>query len=187
VLHGVDNDNAVIRDVLDGNPEAFGLLVERYQRPIYNLMLRTTGTAHTAADLAQDTFLRAYEHLERFHPGARFFSWLYAIGMNRARDWLRASGIRRETGLEVLDGQDFQGNPGDQQERLAERLDLERVHRAVARLPLEYRETVLLRYHEDLSLQEVAETLGISLSAAKMRVHRALDTVRRALEVDGND
>ncbi len=181
------DDNAVIRDVLAGDPEAFGLLVERYQRPIYNLMLRATGAAHTAADLAQDTFLRAYENLERFRPGARFFSWLYAIGMNRARDWLRAAGLRRETGLESLDGADFPGNPGDQQERLAERLDLERVHRAVTRLPLEQREALLLRYREDFSLLEVAEALGISLSAAKMRVHRALETVRRALEVDGDD
>ena len=181
------DDNAVIRDVLAGDPEAFGLLVERYQRPIYNLMLRATGTGHTAADLAQDTFLRAYENLERFRPGARFFSWLYAIGMNRARDWLRATGPRREIGLESLDGEDFPENPGDQQERLAEHLDQERVQHTVNRLPLEHREALLLRYHEDLSFPEVADALGISLSAAKMRVHRALELVRRALEVHGHD
>lgn len=180
-----DNEDEVIRDVLAGNTQAFGILVARYQKPIFNLMLRATRAEHTAADLAQDTFVRAYENLARFRPGARFFSWLYAIGLNRARDWLRGAGTqRREVPLEIDEAQI--GDPGinDPRPHIDQHLDLERVGQAVTHLPLEYREAVMLRYHEDLPLKEVAQILGITLSAAKMRVHRALDMLRRALEVE---
>lgn len=181
---GRDDEHAVIRDVLAGDADAFGLLVTRYQRPIYNLMLRATGAADAAADLAQETFIRAYENLERFRPGARFFSWLYSIGVNRARDWLRERGRHREVALEHPDAPAADPDAPDQQVALAERLDGQRVLRIVESLPLEHREALLLRYHEDLPLREVAETLNISLSAAKMRVHRALDLVRQRLEVE---
>ena len=182
----MNKEDALIRDVLAGNAEAFGILVARYQRPIYNLMRRTTGSPETAADLAQDTFLRAYANLERFRPGARFFPWLYAIGLNRAKDWLRAAGRHRETELEDPSNHVWSSEK-DPHERLEAHLDLERVRRAVDALPLGYREAVMLRYHEDLPLSQVAEALGIGLSAAKMRVHRALDMMRRCLEEESDE
>ncbi len=183
----MEHEDAVIRDVLAGNTDAFGILVKRYQRPIYNLMRRTTGTADTAADLAQDTFVRAYENLARFRPGARFFPWLYAIGINRARDWLRTAGSRRLVEWEVASADESFPVSENPQAQWDERLDLERVWHAVARLPFDYREALVLRYREDLPLQEVAEVLGIALSAAKMRVHRGLNMVRCALEGGGDE
>lgn len=183
----MDNDDAVIRDVLAGNVDAFGILVRRYQRPIFNLMRRTTGRDETAEDLAQDTFVRAYENLDRFRLDARFFPWLYAIGVNRARDWLRSAGVRRHLACDAPDAPWASAGCENPQPRLDERLDLPRVWRAVAQLPFDYREALVLRYREDLSFKEVAQALGIALSAAKMRVHRGLEMVRGALEVNGDD
>ncbi|MES9995959.1 sigma-70 family RNA polymerase sigma factor [Desulfovibrio aminophilus] len=182
----MDDDNDLIRKTLAGNTAAFGLLVARYQRPVYNLMLRAVKSADTAADLAQDTFIRAYENLERFRPGARFFSWLYAIGLNRARDWLRASRGRREAAPEELESVAACGDGGTQQDELVALLDRRRVGRALEALPLEQREALVLHYREELPLKEVAQILGISLSAAKMRVSRGLERLRRTLEVDGH-
>ena len=85
----ITEDDAIIEKVLSGNVNAYGLIVKKYQQPIYNLMLRTVRSEDKAADLAQETFIRAYEKLDLFRPGNKFFSWLYSIGMNLARDSIR--------------------------------------------------------------------------------------------------
>lgn len=83
------DDSCIIRDVLAGDANAFGRIVRRYQKPIYNLMVRMTHSEQIAMDLAQETFLKAYASLERFKLGRSFFSWLYAIGVNLAKDYAR--------------------------------------------------------------------------------------------------
>ncbi|WP_319542068.1 sigma-70 family RNA polymerase sigma factor [uncultured Pseudodesulfovibrio sp.] len=82
----------IVREVLLGDTQAFGLLVRKYQGPVYNLMLRMSGDADMAADLAQEAFTRAYEKLETFNLRKRFFPWLYSVSLNLARDWLRKRG-----------------------------------------------------------------------------------------------
>ncbi|MGD8251089.1 MAG: sigma-70 family RNA polymerase sigma factor, partial [Desulfobacterales bacterium] len=82
-------DQEVVADVLNGNSNAFSHLVVRYQRPIFNLMFRATGSTETASDLSQDAFLKAYEKLGQYHPRKKFFSWLYTLSINLVRDHLR--------------------------------------------------------------------------------------------------
>ena len=171
-------EGRIVEAVLDGDRDAFGVLVCRYQRPIYNLMYRLSGSAEDAADLTQDTFLKAYNKLESFRVGRRFFPWLYSIGLNQARDWARR---RKPTDLmteEEMDREQALDNPGDCQDRLNEKLDSMRLFEAVSRLPLEYREALVLKYQQDLEIIEVAEIMGISVSGAKMRVHRGLKKLR---------
>jgi RNA polymerase sigma-70 factor (ECF subfamily) len=157
-------------------------LVERYQKAIYNMMYRMTGCQQNALDLSQDTFIKAYEQLHRFRKGSRFFPWLYTIGLNISRNFLRRDKSSRNVPIESWEpcsvGDGYQVN----EERLCAHLDLERLEASLLRLPPDYREAILLRYREELSLEDVATALNISLSGAKMRVHRGLRKLRVLME-----
>ena len=176
------DDQRVIAAVLAGETDAYAVLVERYQKPIYNLMVRMTGSTWDALDLAQETFIKAFEQLHRFRLGKRFFPWLYTIGLNHSKNFIRQ---RRSVQTSSLDGCETgcdPGNPRMEEEKLCARLDAVRITKALEELPFDYREAVILRYHEELSMDEIASVLGISVSGAKMRVHRGLKKLREILE-----
>jgi RNA polymerase sigma-70 factor, ECF subfamily len=186
-MHQTD-DQQVVNRVLRGDVNAFGSLVERYQRPMYNLMFRVTGSEDEAAELTQEAFVRTYRKLERFQPGRRFFPWLYAIGLNVARDYVRKDKTRREVSV-AREIEHVSGwcNPGEEEERRCEGIDFLRLEKALCELPLIYREAVVLRYHQDLSTRDVASALRVSVSAAKMRVARGLEMLRQALRGKDDD
>ena len=177
-MDGKDEQDCIDR-VLRGEVNAFGTLVERYQKPIFNLMYRMAGSSDKAADLTQETFIRAYQKLERFHPGKKFFPWLYSIGLNLARDFARKKTWNPEAGY-PLNPESFSGcnSPGDQHDRMCESLEFLRLEKALDELPLIYREALILRYHDECSMRDIAAALDLSVSAAKMRVHRGLDMLR---------
>lgn len=176
-------ENRLINAILDGDAESFAVLVHRYQRPIYNMMLRMTNHPEEAADLTQEAFLKVYENLERFRPNGRFFPWLYTIGLNLARDHLRRHKNTEEAaGLDPATGQLGQGCAEDDGACLR-RMDAERLPSLLAALPLEYREALVLRFHEGLTMRDVGLALGISTSGAKMRVQRGLQRLRDKLRL----
>ena len=177
-MDGNDEQNCIDR-VLRGEVNAFGTLVERYQKPIFNLMYRMAGSSDKAADLTQETFIRAYQKLERFHPGKRFFPWLYSIGLNLARDFTRKHTRNPET-LSALNPESFSScnSTSDQHDRMCERLEFIRLEKALEEIPVIYREALILRYHDECSMRDIAAALNLSVSAAKMRVHRGLNMLR---------
>ncbi|WP_051272398.1 RNA polymerase sigma factor [Fundidesulfovibrio putealis] len=168
-----------IRAVLSGNANAYRVIVDRHQRPIYNLMLRMSGSEAEALDLSQEAFIKAYQNINKFNGSARFFPWLYSISMNVARDYLR----RKKTAPVSYeeDPEEEVGDYAEESEKMCQRLDAARLSAAVLKLPEDYREAVMLRYHHELSLQEVADALGLTLSGAKMRVSRGLGRLRLML------
>jgi RNA polymerase sigma-70 factor (ECF subfamily) len=172
-------DQSLVYDILSGDVNAYALLVKRYQKPILNLMLRMTGSEQDALDLTQETFVRAYEKLEKFNPSASFFPWLYTMGLNLARDFLRRA---KRSPIESYEPDDSFSIEIDQYDRLADQIDVQKVSEVLQSLPVDYREALLLRFHEGLSVGEVAYALGLSLSAAKMRIHRGLLKLRQLLE-----
>lgn len=178
-----NSEKYLITDILEGNKEAYAVLVKRYQKPLFNLMVRMASNSEDAHDLTQETFVRAYEKLDRFNPSNRFFPWLYTIGLNLARDFRRKKRVRESRTEEIRETQ--QGlclaSNEDQANLAVDRLDYHRVQEALATLPLESREAVILRFHEDMSMKDVAKALGISISGAKMRVHRAMLKLRQTL------
>ena len=174
-------ENAIISSILAGDVDAFAVLVKRYQKPIFNLMLRITSCEEDAFDLTQATFIRAYEKLDRFKPSGRFFPWLYTIGMNLGRDFLRKRKTVGTKAEELYESQKSLSIESDQGESLINRLDAELVKEAIKELSLDYREAIILRFHEGMSMSEVALALGISVSGAKMRVHRGLLKLRTLL------
>ena len=156
---------------------AFAALVRRHQNPLYRYG-RGLGLDHdTALDLVQEAFVKAFARREQCRETDKFQSWLFRIFRNTMLDW--AKNVRR-TEVSILDVDD----PTDDQD-FAERHALrEALGAALATLPPILREAFLLRHDLGHSYQELAEIAGISLSAAKMRVTRARETLREALDPD---
>jgi RNA polymerase sigma-70 factor (ECF subfamily) len=174
-------DREAVAAVLAGDTEAYALLVTRYQHPIFNLMTRMTGSQEDALDLAQETFIKAFERLDTFRSDGRFFPWLYAIGLNHARNFLRRNRLAPVPIDDPWESGEDPDLPGETEARLLARLDTQRVAVALGRIPWEYREALVLHYHQELSMEEVAACLRLSVSGAKMRVHRGLKKLREIL------
>jgi len=172
------DDQEIITAVLAGDMDAYSALVQRYQKPIFNLMYRVTRSHEDALDLAQETFIKAYEKLDYFKEGARFFPWLYTIGFNHARNFIRKAkpvkSFRTEDWEETLRVED----PGREEEQMSNKMDIKRLDRALQGLRPDYREAIVLHYHEGLSMEDIATALQLSVSGAKMRVHRGVKKLR---------
>jgi RNA polymerase sigma-70 factor (ECF subfamily) len=168
----------IIREVLQGDARAFEVLVRRYQGPVYALMLRNSGDADTAADLAQEAFTRAYARLETFSTGKRFFPWLYSLALNVSRDWMRRNGRDFHVFMDDASVMARDDDRVDERQSVDDRLDGAKAFARVMALAPKYREAMILRFRHDCSMQEIAKVLGITISGAKMRVSRGLEMVR---------
>jgi RNA polymerase sigma-70 factor (ECF subfamily) len=175
------------------DPGAFEALLRRHQRPLYNFCLRMLGQAADAADVAQETFVQLYSHLDRFNEHEPVAPWLFRVARNRCIDVIRR---RRTIPLGVLDDSGETTSivdPADDDplpEELVERADLQRVlSNAIALLPPAYAEVVALRYAGDRSFAEIAIILDCDEGAARVRFHRAKALLRRHLRasIDGPD
>src|SRR5262245_43064349 len=141
-MSGGCDDECLIRACRSGDAEAFGALVSRYQGRLYPTVLRLTGSADDALDLLQDAFLRAYQHLDRFHGDSSFYTWIYRIAVNlalsdrrRKRRNLRWGDEHR--GPDVAELQDREGNDPAAPVERAERN--QRIQDALNDLPPDYR------------------------------------------------
>ena len=178
-------DDKVIVEVLNGDANAFRFIVEKYEKPIFNLMYRTTCNLDEAADLAQDAFLRAYENIKKFKLGKRFYSWLYTIALNLARDHMRSK--VRETKFHTEQKRDVNLADNTMQSTETENFyETQSIYQALSQLPIDYREVLILKYKNDLTMEDIAKMLDISVSGAKMRVRRGLDKMRNYLEETDN-
>jgi len=186
VSEPLDTDADLVRRCLAGDEAAFAALLERHQARVYAFLLRLTGSAPDAEDLAQVVFLKAFRSLESFDLARPLHSWLLGIAHHAALDFLRA----RKTDLS-LDHDEAPIDPADGAdgpERLAEAsLDGALVERLLAALPPLYREALLLRHIEGLSVEEVAAALGIPEGTAKIRLFRARELMRRKWEAFENN
>ncbi|BCS88198.1 RNA polymerase sigma factor [Pseudodesulfovibrio sediminis] len=179
-------ETEIVKDVLLGDTQAFGLLVREYKGPVFNLMLRMVSDGDIAADLSQEAFVKAYEKLDSFKLGKRFFPWLYSIALNVARDWLRSNGRDKHVFMEDASVMVPPGDGQDTHKAIENRLDGGKAFEMVLALPTKYREALMLRYKYEFSMQEIATSLEISVSGAKMRVSRGLDMIRHQFD-EGND
>jgi RNA polymerase sigma factor (sigma-70 family) len=173
-------DADAVRRVLAGDTEAFAALVRRHQDALYRYA-RGMGIEHdTALDLLQDALVKAYVNLRHCRDPERFLSWLFRIFRNTALDWFKDR-RRGDVGLSEVADTPAAPDALDFAERQALRATL---GDALASLPAILREAFLLRHQLDQSYEEIAAALGISLSAAKMRVMRAREALREALGPD---
>lgn len=183
----MNEELAWVNQALQGNDEAFTRLVEQYQTPVYNLCYRMLGEPESAEDAAQEAFLRAYQNLSRFDRQRPFATWLLSITAHYCIDRLR----RRKFGFISLDdeGEDDDRpfelpdvhavNPENEAVRREEK---GQVHLALQGLDSTDRAAIVLRYWYDFSEVEIAENLGLTVSAVKSRLFRARKTVARLME-----
>jgi RNA polymerase sigma-70 factor (ECF subfamily) len=175
------DDEMLVRAAQAGDLEAFNLLVQRHERPVFNVALRLLRDVGLAEDATQDTFIRAWQNIRTFQTGS-VRSWLYKIATNRSYDMLRASARRPAGSLEaeVVEIEPIwtTGGAGDESpDGLALRRELS--------IYLEdQRMVVLLVDVQGLDYHEVAETLGIALGTVKSRLSRARARIRQALADD---
>ena len=163
-----------------GSGDACTTLVHRFQRPVYNLVARLVQDPGLAEDLTQDTFLKMFRGLAQYDASLRFSSWLFRIAHNTAIDHLRQRRLLLATPRVDDDGEEMDplaGLPdlrGDSPEQAATRRQLAAVlDRAIDTLRPEYRAVVVLRHHEDLDYEEIAEVMGLPLGTVKTYLHRA--------------
>ena len=163
-----------IAEAKTGDKDAFGKLVEKYQRPVYSVCYRMLGTPTAAEDAAQEAFIRAYQALDRYDPNRSFATWLLSIASNYSIDQLR----KKKVTILSMDNEKYgwmaPPDPGPSPEKSA--LDKEKgalVQIILADLPEIDRAAVILQFWHDYSYDEIAETLGLSSSAVKSRLFRA--------------
>ena len=185
-------DAELLARAAQGELGAFEVLVERHRDHVYALALRMTRSEADAAEITQDTFLAAYEHLKSFRGDAAFRSWLHRIAANNALMRLRHRKVAASA-QEELQGPEFNERgtwteypQGDWSRRADQRaLDAElgrAIQEAVDKLPEPYREVVILKDLDDRSYEEIAEITGDSVAAIKSRLHRARLALRDAID-----
>ncbi|HEX5077472.1 MAG TPA: RNA polymerase sigma factor [Gemmatimonadaceae bacterium] len=175
----MESDAAVVKRVLNGEVEAFSILVERYFDHYVRFAIHLVGNREDAEEVVQDTFLRAYRALGRYEERERFGAWLLRILVNRART-VSAIGRRRE---KMFPDQPDAALPEAAQAHPEERAALrEEMARALDQLGRDQREAFLLHYVEGLSYEEMAAVTGSGVSALKMRVKRSCERLREILQ-----
>ena len=175
------------KDADMGDSQAFRELVERHSRGLYRLAFRMTGRREDAEDVVQETFLRAHRQLHRFEARANVGTWLYRIAVNCSYDALRARPKREMAPLEGVVEQATQGaetrDAAPDQNRLVFSAQVRaRVAQTLDTLTPVERAAFVLRHVEGRSIDEIRRALGLSVSAAKHSVFRAVQKMRAALE-----
>lgn len=176
----------LVSDARGGSQAAFEQIVRRYQRPVIGLIVRMTGDRALAEDLAQDTFVKAFRHLESFDATRRLSSWLFRIAHNTTLDALRRL-ERHVVDLDGLPDGDARRDPpapalpdGVEQAALGAALN-----QALQALRPGYRAAIALRYDQELPFDEIGQILGVPEATARSYVHRARKELARSLEAIG--
>lgn len=170
-------DRDLIEQARRGKVEAYNVLVSRWEKRIYNYLLRLVKNREDALDLAQDVFLKAYQNLKKLEDPGRFGPWLYRIAHNEAYSALRKN--RPETDLEEADFEPWI-KPGPGRRMLPIEVSLA-VERAMTVLSGDQREAVVLKVYQGFKFEEMAEILGCPVSTAKSRLYTALDLLKGTL------
>lgn len=179
------SDEQIVELALSGNADAFGEIVQRWERRIFALAFGMLGREEDARDATQETFIAAFRNLRGFRGEAKVSSWLHRIAVNQCITRQRRAKVRGETALEdesEADGASYFApahvSPANSVES-RERAEL--VRRAVTSLPTELRQIIVMKEFEELTFREIAEALDLPLSTVKSRLYTALRQLRLRL------
>lgn len=185
-VNGMESEaHTIARGLRRRDPDLLDRLIEQYQHRLLRYLLYLTGQRELAEDLFQETWIRVLERGHSYDGKHEFSVWLYAVARNLTIDYLRKKNPTSLDGLmEHEEHQRFE--PMDSRpmawEVVAQREQTERIHAALISIPAEYREAVVLRFQEGLSLEEIASVTGVRLGTAKSRLYRGLNQLMTRLE-----
>jgi RNA polymerase sigma-70 factor (ECF subfamily) len=168
-------DASLVRETLAGNQASFQLLVERYQSRIFALTRHYTRNAVEIEDLVQDTFLKAYSRLESFEHQSSFYTWLYRIATNTILDHMKRRG---RSPVQSVEDPEIVSSPPPSRlvgpDTAMERDEIAKItHVVLEQMPEIFRTVLVMREFDDLSYQEIADVLGISIGTVESRLFRA--------------
>ncbi len=182
------SDAALVKRVQEGDKQAFNLLVLKYQTKIVNLVMRYVRDPDEANDVAQEAFLKAYRALPRFRGDSAFYTWLYRIAVNTAKNYLVAAKRRPvEYDLDLQDPEQY-----DMQARLKDidspegvmmKDEVQRtIDEAIGELPEDLRTAIVLRELEGMTYEEIAETMECPVGTVRSRIFRAREAISKRIE-----
>lgn len=183
-----ESDERLIRDALAGDQHAYKELLGRHRQSIYHVIFKIVRNAEEAADLVQETFMKAFGSLASYRFEYRFSTWLYKIAANSAIDHLRKKRIEAlslDKPVQTQDGEvpieipDWTNNP---EEDLFRKRRAVTVQEAIHSLPPKYREVITLRHQQDKSYEEIANQLRIPVGTVKARIFRARELLKKRLK-----
>ncbi len=177
-------DRILVERVQAGDKQAFGLLVVKYQRKLARLVSRMVRDPAEVEDIVQDSFIRAYRALSGFRNDSAFYTWLYRIGVNTAKNWLMTHGRRaqittttNDEETEGYDETDLLRNTETPERLLMTKQIGETVNAVVEGLPEDLRTAITLREIEGLSYEEIAEVMDCPIGTVRSRIFRARDAI----------
>ena len=181
------SDNELIQEFNNGTEQAFAELIERYQHRVYNTTFRMLGNREDALDIAQESFIRVYKNLKKFKGDSSFSTWLFRITTNACRDELRKR--KRRPAIYTGTSSDDENNTIqnissdiDEPEKTTISRDINKtIQEKIKQLPAEQKLIFVLREFQDLSYQEIADILHISMGTVKSRLSRARRSLRQDL------
>jgi RNA polymerase sigma-70 factor (ECF subfamily) len=181
-------DQQLVQRVQRGDKAAFDLLVIKYQRKIFRLLSRLIRDPGEVEDVAQEAFIKAYRALPNFRGDSAFYTWLYRIAINTAKNWLVSQGRRAPTTTEtdIEDAETFDDGEhlrdlNTPDAMLLTRQVADAVNRAIERLPEELKTAIVLRELEGLSYEEIAETMNCPIGTVRSRIFRAREAIAEEL------
>jgi RNA polymerase sigma-70 factor (ECF subfamily) len=181
-------DQALVEQVQRGEKQAFDVLVLKYQNKIIQLVNRYVHDSDEARDVAQEAFIKAYRAIGRFRGDSAFYTWLYRIAINTAKNYLVASGRRPpRSDIDAQDAEQYEGATGLKEYATPERLLLkdeiqEAIAAAIDDLPEDLRTAITLRELEGLSYEEIAQTMDCPIGTVRSRIFRARDAIDTRLK-----
>jgi RNA polymerase sigma-70 factor (ECF subfamily) len=181
-------DQALVERVQAGDKQAFGLLVAKYQRKLLRLVSRLVRDPAEAEDVTQEAFIKAYRALPNFRGESAFYTWLYRIGVNTAKNWLVANRRRTPTSSEVSSEDAEQYDEGDllrdvdtPERMLMSKQIADAVNAAMERLPEDLKTAITLREIDGLAYEEIAQVMDCPIGTVRSRIFRARDSIAREL------
>jgi len=180
------NESQIISGVIGGNAENFKVLLDKHLKPVYNFVRVLMNGAPETDDVTQETFIKAWKNLKKFDPERNFRTWVLSIARNTAIDWMRKKKELPFSYFEDEEGNNplFDKLADDEplpDEILAKSREKEYLENILKKMPLIYREVLVLRYSENFSLSEISEMLSTPLNTVKSRHLRALAALRAEL------
>ena len=188
-MFSLPGEDVLLTGLCQGDDQAYEILIQRYQQPVYNLVCRLMNDPSDAADIVQEVFLKVFRNIRSFRQGSSLKTWIYRIAVNEAynhRRWFSRH-QRQEVALAPDDGAqayaDSLADPGRTPfDQAADHETRALVERALENLNPKFRAAVVLRDIEDLSYEEIAAVLDVSLGTVKSRILRGREALRKVLE-----